>query len=321
MSSTTEKVDVRVDSSAPPTKRKMRRGNIAPYLLSAPAMLLFLMFTLIPVGYTLVMSFFAMRLTGTGVLGGTRNSVFVGIENYIAVVQDREFFAGLGRMAIYGIIAVPLTIGLALLFALLLDTAGVRLKRFGRVALFIPYAVPGVVGALLWGFMYLPETSPFSYITRAIGLGSIPFLEREGLYGSLANIAIWGGVGFNMLVIYTTLRAIPGELIEAARLDGASEVQIALRIKIPLVVPALILTGIFGLIGALQLYGEPVTLKPLSNAITETWAPLMTIYRDAFTLDNLPQAAAASNVLAIGTAALSLSVLWVVRYVNRRATR
>lgn len=321
MTEMTKTIEVRVEPTTPPARRRKRRPTLAPYLLSAPAMILFLMFTVIPVGYTLVMSFFAMRLTGTGVLGGTRTSVFVGVENYTAVVQDREFFAGLGRLAIYGMIAVPLTLGLALLFALLLDTAGVRLKRFGRVALFIPYAVPGVVGALLWGFMYLPETSPFSYITQAMGLGSIPFLEREGLYGALANIAIWGGVGFNMLVIYTTLRAIPGELVEAARLDGASEMQIALRIKIPLVVPALILTGVFGLIGALQLYGEPVTLKPLSNAITETWAPLMTIYRDAFTLDNLPQAAAASNVLAIGTAVLSLAVLWIVRSFNRRSTR
>ncbi|WP_255513442.1 carbohydrate ABC transporter permease [Homoserinibacter sp. GY 40078] len=284
-------------------------------------MVLFLAFTVIPVGYTLGSSFFAMRLTGEGVLGGIRTSVFVGLENYIAVFQNSEMLAGLGRLAIYGIIAVPLTIGLALLFALLLDSPGVRLKRFGRTAIFVPYAVPGVVAALLWGFMYLPETSPFSYITRAIGLGSIPFLEPEGLYGALANISIWAGVGFNMLVIYTSLRSIPGELLEAARLDGASEVQIALRVKVPLVLPALILTGIFGLIGALQLYGEPLTLKPMTNSISETWAPLMSIYRDAFVLDNLPEAAAASNVLAIGTVLLSLTVLFVVRRINARAAR
>lgn len=302
-------------------RTKARRSRIAPYLLSGPAMLLYLSFTVIPVGYSFVSSFFAMRLTGTGVLGGTRNSVFVGFENYLSVVQDNELLAGLGRLAIYGLIAVPMTLGLALVFALLLDTPGVRFKRFGRVALFIPYAVPGVVGALLWGFMYLPETSPFSYVTENLGLGAIPFLEAEGLYGALANIAIWGGVGFNMLVIFTTLRAIPGELVEAARLDGASELQIAMQIKLPLVVPALILTGIFGLIGALQLYGEPITLKPLTNAISDTWAPLMTIYRDAFMLDSLPQAAASANVLAIGTAALSLAVLAIVRYINRRANR
>ena len=304
-----------------PRRRGLRRPRLAPYLLSLPAMVLFLAFTVIPVGYTLGSSFFAMRLSGEGVLGGIRTTVFVGLENYLAVVNNSEMVAGLGRLAIYGVIAVPLTIGLALLFALLLDAPGVRLKRFGRTAIFVPYAVPGVVGALLWGFMYLPETSPFSYITRSIGLGSIPFLDPEGLYGALANIAIWGGVGFNMLVIYTSLRSIPGEMLEAARLDGASEVQIALRVKIPLVLPALVLTGIFGLIGALQLYGEPLTLKPMTNSISDTWAPLMSIYRDAFTLDNLPEAAAASNVLAIGTVLFSLAVLYVVRRINARSAR
>jgi multiple sugar transport system permease protein len=256
-------------------------------------------------------------LTGGGFLG-TRQTVFVWFENYAEVLTNASLVAGLGRLAIYGIIAVPLTLGLALLFALLLDANGTRLKRFGRTAIFIPYAVPGVVAALMWGFMYLPATSPFSYVTRAVGLGTIPFLEPHGLYGSIANITVWGGIGFNMLVIYTALRSIPNEMIEAARIDGASEVQVALRIKVPLVGPALVLTSIFALLGALQLYGEPAMLMPLTNSISTTWAPLMTIYRDAFVLDNLSSAAAASMVLAIGTGAVSVIVLTVVRRLSRR---
>lgn len=300
------------------TPRRRRKRSVAPYLFSAPAMLLYLAFTVLPVVYALWMSFFAQRITGGGVLG-TKQTVFVWFENYAGVLTDSALLAGLGRLAVYGIIAVPLTLGLALLFALLLDVPGARLKRFTRTAIFVPYAVPGVVAALMWGFMYLPSTSPFSYVTRALGLGSIPFLEPNGLFGAFANIAIWGGVGFNMLIIYTSLQSIPGELIEAARLDGAGEVQIALRVKVPLVAPALLLTSIFGVLGALQLYGEPLTLKPLTNAISETWAPLMTIYRDAFALDNLPAAAAASIVLAVGTAIVSLAVLGTVRLVARRA--
>lgn len=305
-------------TSTPPAPRRRRRRSLAPYLFSAPAMVLYLAFTVVPVLYALWMSFFAQRLVGGGVLG-TKQTVFVWFENYVGVLQDAALVSGLGRLALYGIIAVPLTLGLALLFALLLDAPGTRLKRFTRTAIFVPYAVPGVVAALMWGFMYLPSTSPFSYVTRALGLGSIPFLEPHGLYGAFANIAIWGGVGFNMLIIYTSLQSIPNELIEAARLDGAGEVQIALRVKVPLVGPALLLTSIFGILGALQLYGEPLTLKPLTNSISETWAPLMTIYRDAFALDNLPAAAAASMVLAVGTAIVSLIVLGTVRAVARRA--
>jgi multiple sugar transport system permease protein len=320
-----------VSTVAPPTTRtpepvrarpRRRRGRAlrsrtAPHLFILPAVVLYVCFTLIPVGYALVTSFFAQRLTGGSVIG-VKRTVYVGLENYHDVLTEGQLLSGVGRVLLYGVIAVPLTLGLALLFALLLDAPATRARGFGRTAVFVPYAVPGVVGALMWGFLYLPATSPFSYLTRGLGLGSLPFLDARGLYGAFANISIWGGVGFNMLVIFTALRSIPRELVEAARLDGAGEVQIALRIKVPLVTPALALTAIFGVLGALQLYGEPLTLKPLSTAIFDTWAPLLTIYRDAFVVDNLSGAAAASVVLALGTSAVTLVVLGLSRYLTRR---
>ncbi|MFJ4206061.1 carbohydrate ABC transporter permease [Streptomyces sviceus] len=309
-----------VTAAHPPPARRRRRGSTAPYLFSAPAMVLYTVFTVIPVVYALGSSFYAQRRTGGGALG-TRSTVFVWFDNYVSVFEDTQLTTGLRHLALYGIIAVPLTLGLALLFALLLDTPGVKLRRFARTAIFIPYAVPGVVAALMWGFMYLAGTSPFSHVTRSLGWGDIPFLGPSGIYGALANISIWGGTGFNMLVIYTALRNIPHELIEAARLDGANEIQIALRIKVPLVGPALILTGIFALLGTLQLYGEPLMLKPLTNTISNTWAPLMSIYQDAFALDDLHDAAAASIVLALGTALVSIGVLALVRISTRRGMR
>ena len=275
--------------------------------------MLYIVFTVIPVGYAIWLSLRAYRVSG-GALG-RKQDVFVWFENYIAVLQDQTFLDGFGRLLVYGVIAIPLTLGLALLFALLLDAPAVRAKRFSRTAIFIPYAVPGVVAALLWGFMYLPSTSPFSYLTKAAGWGPIPFLEESGIFGSLANIAIWGGVGFNMIIIYTSLRGIPADIYESARLDGANELQIAWRIKIPLVMPALVLTGFFSLIGTIQLYSEPATLRPMTSTISASWVPLMAIYRDAFGTDNLPQAAAASTLLAVGTVLVSALVL---RLVNRR---
>lgn len=309
-----------VTAAVPPPTRRRGRRSIAPYLFSAPAMVLYTVFTVIPVVYAFGSSFYAQRRTGGGALG-TRSTVFVWFDNYVSVFQDAQLAAGLRHLALYGIIAVPLTLGLALLFALLLDAPGVKLRRFGRTAIFIPYAVPGVVAALMWGFMYLAGTSPFSHVTRSLGWGDIPFLGPSGIYGSLANISVWGGTGFNMLVIYTALRSIPHELIEAARLDGANEIQIALRVKVPLVGPALLLTAIFALLGTLQLYGEPLMLKPLTNTISNTWVPLMSIYQDAFALDDLHDAAAASIVLAVGTALVSIGVLALVRISTRRGMR
>jgi multiple sugar transport system permease protein len=291
---------------------RAERGSRAPYLFVAPAVLLFLAFLAVPIGYAIYLSTRGLRLSGKGIFG-TREEVFVGFENYVKTLTDPGFFAGFGRLALYGLIAVPFTLGLALLFALLLDHAGSRAKRFSRTAIFIPYAVPGVTASLLWGFMYLPSTSPFSYVTRELGLGEIPFLGADGIYPSLANIAVWGGVGFNMIIIYTSLRGIPSELYDAARIDGASEWQIAWRIKIPLVAPALVLTGLFALIGTLQVYGEPTTLRPMTTEISQDWVPLMHIYRDAFIRDDLPLASAASVLLAAGTLVVSVVLLKVTQ--------
>ncbi|HXH34468.1 MAG TPA: sugar ABC transporter permease [Plantibacter sp.] len=303
--------------SATPTahsRRRKRRSTRAPWFFLAPAMVFFIAFMVIPIVYAIYLSFRGQRVESGGAFG-RRVETFIGFENYVAALTDAEFLAGLGRALTYGAIAVPSVLGLALLFSLLLDTPRARFTAFSRTAIFIPYAVPGVIASLLWGFLYLPSTSPISSIARSLGQDSLDFFSYPVLYFSLANIALWSGVGFNMIIIYTSLRAIPTEIYEAARIDGASELQIALRIKVPLVAPALVLTSLFSVIGTLQLYSEPATLRPMTSTISSTWVPLMKIYQDAFMNDNLGAAAAASVVLALGILGFSLAVL---TFFNRR---
>jgi multiple sugar transport system permease protein len=201
---------------------------------------------------------------------------------------------------------------LALLFALLLDGTRTRARGFSRTAIFLPYAVPAVVASLLWGFLYLPNVSPFAWLLRAGGLGVPNVLSSSMIMFAVANIALWGGVGFNMVVLYTSLKAIPSDLYEAARLDGASEKTIALRIKIPIVAPSLIMSFIFSLIATLQVFAEPTTLRPLTNNISTSWTPLMKVYRDAFTRNDLYSAAATSVVIALATFVLSFGFLKLV---------
>lgn len=286
------------------------RNRWAPWIFVTPALLFFAAFLLIPIGYAIFLSFRGSRIDGGGAFG-RRVETFVGLDNYSAALTDPEFAAGMGRVLIYGAITIPMVLGLALLFALLLDRPRVAGTAFSRTAIFLPYAVPGVIASLLWGFIYLPSTSPISYLVRQFEGSSIDFLSTPALYFSIANIALWTGVGFNMIIIYTSLRSIPTEIYEAARIDGASENKIALRIKIPLVLPALVLTGLFSVIGTFQLYSEPATLRPMANTISWTWVPLMKIYQEAFMNDNLGAAAAASVVLALGTLGLSLLILKV----------
>jgi multiple sugar transport system permease protein len=132
---------------------------------------------------------------------------------------------------------------------------------------------------------------------------------------SVANVGVWGGTGFNMIVMYTALRAVPSELYEAARIDGASQWQVALRIKIPMIAPALVLTGVFSLITTLQVFNEPQTLYPLTNTISQEWMPLMRVYSLAFNDNDSYKAAALSVIIA---AVMFAGSFFLLRASNKR---
>ncbi|WP_422770818.1 carbohydrate ABC transporter permease [Plantactinospora sp. WMMC1484] len=296
--------------------RRRGRRTGAPYAFLAPAVILFLAFFLAPIGYAAYLSLRKVQISGLGLGRGARTEVFAGLENYRNAVSDPELWSGTLRVLGYGALLVPTMLGLALLFALLLDRPRAQLARFSRTAIFLPYAVPAVIASLLWGFLYLPATSPLNDLLARLGLPEPDLLGTDVVFYAVVNIALWGGVGFNMIVLYTALRAIPPELYESARLDGCSEIQVALRIKIPLLVPALVMTTLFTMIATLQVFSEPMTLAPMTNSIPSTWTPLMKIYRDAFATDDRYAAAATSVLFAAVTLLLSLGFL---RLVQRRA--
>lgn len=289
--------------------RRAGRRTAVPYAFLAPAITLFVLFLLLPIVYTGYLSLRKVQVTGLGLGAGARSEVFAGLENYRIALSDTELWRGAARVLLYGGILVPTMLGLALLFALLLDTRRVGARRFSRLAIFLPYAVPAVIASLLWGFLYLPQVSPFQYGLRELGVGTVDLMSPTTVYIALVNIALWGGVGFNMIIMYTALRAIPLELYESARMDGASEVQVALRIKVPMLTPALIMTAVFSTIATLQVFSEPTTLAPLTNSLSSTWTPLMKIYRDAFVRNDIHSAAATSIVLALVTLVLSFGFL------------
>ncbi|MFF3737476.1 carbohydrate ABC transporter permease [Streptomyces sp. NPDC002566] len=299
----------------PSRAARRERARSAPYFFLLPATVLFVLFFALPIGYAVWLSFRKVKVSGLGLGAGARREVWAGLENYTAAFTDDELLNGALRVLGYGCIVVPVMLGLALLFALMLDSEKVRLSPFTRLAIFLPYAIPGVVAALLWGFLYLPDVSPFYFVLDALGLPQPDLLDGGPLYLALSNIAVWGGTGFNMIVIYTALRAVPGEVYEAAKLDGATPLQIALRIKIPMVAPSLVLTFFFSIIATLQVFSEPMTLKPLTNSVSTTWSPLMKVYRDAFRTGDVHGASAQAVIIALATLLLSFGFL---RVANRR---
>ncbi|WP_051470597.1 sugar ABC transporter permease [Arthrobacter sp. 35/47] len=285
---------------SPRTAHKGRSTREAVAVFVAPFAVLFLLFYAAPIVFAVIQSLLTVEREGTF---GPPQQVFGGFSQYVLVFQDQAFWASVGRVLLFGVVQVPVMLGLALLFALLLDSPLLKGKRFFRLAFFAPYAVPGVIAAIMWGFLYSPSLSPFGAVTSEVN-----FLGGSLVLWSIANIVTWVYVGYNMLIIYASLLAIPTEIYEAARLDGASNTQIAWRIKIPLVTPAIILTGVFSIIGTLQLLAEPQTLRSFSSAISSTYTPNLAVYTTA-SVPNYNLAAAFSVVLALATFILSFVFL------------
>jgi multiple sugar transport system permease protein len=290
----------RAAGKSPRTPHTGRSTRRAVAVFVAPFAVLFLLFYAAPIIYAVIQSLLMVERQGTF---GAPQQVFGGFTQYALVFQDSAFWASVGRVLLFGVVQVPVMLGMALLFALLLDSPLLKGKRFFRLAFFAPYAVPGVIAAIMWGFLYSPSLSPFGAVTSEIN-----FLDGSLVLWAIANIVTWVYVGYNMLIIYASLLAIPTEIYEAARLDGASNTQIAWRIKIPLVTPAIILTAVFSIIGTLQLLAEPQTLRSFSSAISSTYTPNLAVYTTA-SIPNYNLAAAFSVVLALATFILSFVFL------------
>ncbi|WP_395570647.1 carbohydrate ABC transporter permease [Streptomyces sp. BK79] len=287
-------------------RRAARRRQVtAAGVLMTPFFALLVTVFLIPVGTAVYLSFFSDDQPGLGF--GPERTVFVGLRSYAAVLTDPTFLGGLGTVALYCLIYLPLMVVGALALALLLDSGVVRLRAFAQLGLFLPHAVPGLIAALIWLYLYTPGISPVIELF-AQGDITIDFLGVHTVIPSIVNIALWSNLGYNMVVFYAALQAVPREVIEASVVDGAGPVRTALQVKTPLVRASIVMVSIFTLIWALQLFTEPMLLSQSSPMINSRFSPSMYIYDAAFTRNNYSLAAAASVVLLVCTIALSYGV-------------
>src|SRR5258708_16369802 len=269
---------------------RWRQRVVLPYLFLAPFLLLFILFFILPLGYALGISLFADRL-----VGGT---VFVGSQNYLQAFQDSSFWEGVRRMLLFMVVQVPVMLCLVLIFALLLDSGVARLRTLFRLGFFLPYAIPSVVSVLLWGYLYSPNFGPFAQLASSLHLPAPGFLTDSGMLASIGNIVTWQWTGYNMIILYAALQAIPSELYEAALVDGATGWKVARYIKIPLIAPALVLTIVFSIIGSLQLFTEPQLMSTLApNVIGYHYTPHLYAYNLAFNHQQYYYSSAISSTL------------------------
>ncbi|MFF2852867.1 carbohydrate ABC transporter permease [Streptomyces sp. NPDC058001] len=280
-----------------------RAGTVLAFL--TPFFLPFVLFYLVPVGYALWQSFRVVRRTGGQY--GTLYTTFGGFDQYEKVFQNPEFWSSIGRIGLFGIVQVPVMLFVALIMALLLDTPLLRLKPVFRITAFMPYAVPGVIAAIMWSYLYSPQLSPVVDLLNGFGLEP-DFLGPGAVLWSAANVSTWLWTGYNMLIMFSALQSIPQELYEAAKLDGANNWTIAWQIKVPIIAPSIVLTTVFSIIGTLQLYAEPAVLRQISSNISSTFTPNMLAYAVA-SGNNYQQAAAISVVIAVITFVLSFGFM------------
>jgi multiple sugar transport system permease protein len=300
-------------SRAATVRRPGRLG--APALLLAPFLLLFTAVMLVPIGYAVYLSLFTEHRSGLGF--GDSETVFTGLGNYARALGDDAYRAGFLTIGEYCLVYIPVMLGLSLAVALLLDSALARAKRFFQLALFLPHAVPGIIAALIWTYLYTPGISPVLDALNSAG-AHLDVLGHP--LSAVVNAAVWEWTGYNMVIFYAALQAIGREVLEAAVMDGAGPLRTALSIKLPLIRASITMVGLFTVIGSLQLFTEPMILRGAAPAVTSTWTPNMYAYTAAFDHNDYGLAAASSVLLALLAAVLSHVVTRATRGRSERRT-
>ena len=272
----------------------MHRHRKTAFLFLAPFLTVFVAFYLTPVFYAIYLSLFIRKRVGIG----PAKEVFGGLANYIRAIQDGDFLNGLKNMFVFGIVQVPVMLGLAIILALLLAESRGIFMKICRTAFFMPYGIPSAIGALIWGYLYSPNLSPFNQVLGALHAGAIDFLSPAVVLFSIANIVTWTWTGYNMITLFAALQNIPTELYEAAKVDGASPWDIVRSIKIPLLMPTLKLLFIFSVIGTSQLFTEAFVLRPLGY-VADNITPNLYLYLTAARDANYSYAGALAILLAL----------------------
>ena len=251
-----------IASHAPPLsafgqKRRTFRARLArrawPYFLLAPSLLLLAGFTYLPIVRVIWDSLHDR-------VHGTSTTLYVGLRNYTDVFADRAFVQSVINNLVYAVGTVPLSIALALLFALALQRSG-RVNALMRALLLFPTMVPLVAVASLFFFIFLPGVGLFDYYLGKLGARGANWLgDPDVALWSLIGITIWKNAGYYMLFYLAGLQSLSGEVLEAAAIDGANAWQRLRYVIVPLLAPTTAFVLVIALINALTQVDHVIVL-------------------------------------------------------------
>jgi len=291
------------------TKARVR-SNLTAYGFSAPYVVLLLAFGILPTGYALYESFADLQ-------GGRRG---FDLSNYIAVLSDFRFWPAVGNVLTFLLIWIPVMLIGCLGFALLLHERVGRVSGALRLIYFLPGAVTGSAAVLLWYFMLQPDLSPFGPILHAMGWQTTnDVFTNAHLPYIFATIAFMTGVGSWIVIMYGALQAIDLDVIEAARVDGADPIRIALSIKLPLIAKYIVYMLILCFAAAVQIFVEPSLFYGMTQAGSNWWSLNQLGYTFAFQQGEFGQAATVSVILLVFSTVVALIFVQRSRFFQTEA--
>ena len=273
----------------------MRR---AAYAFLAPALLLLGLFFFVPAVASLVLSLSDFDIYAIATPGAVR---FVGLRNYAELLRNPLFWTALGNTLYFVLVGGPLSVGVSLAAALALDAPLVRFKTFFRTVYFAPVVTTLVAVAVIWKYLYDPRFGLLNYGLHLLGISGPDWLGNPRLaMPSLIIMTVWKNFGYNMIIFIAGLQAVPADLYDAARVDGAGPWQRFRNVTLPTLAPTFVFVSVTTMIGYCQLFSEPYVMTQ-GGPLHATLSLVLFMYQEGFRWWHMGFAAAVSFVLFLLT--------------------
>ena len=267
-----------------------------------PSIILLLIFMLIPIVVSLVISFTDFDVYAIYNWG---NASFIGFQNYVNLMQDPLFWRALLNTLYALVVAMPLTVILALSFAALINREATYFKNFFKVSFYLPSITNTVAIAIVWAWMLNPDYGLINWFLGLFGIQGPNWLgDPIWAMPSVIMLVVWKAVGYNIILFTAGLQNIPDYLYEAAELDGASRFQQFLHVTIPSLRPTIFFVTVMTIIGYLQLFEEPYMLTA-GGPLNSTLSIVLYLYRQGFQFFKLGYASSIAFMLFLMIFALT----------------
>ena len=284
----------------------MKKQTLAAWIFIGPALAVIGLFFLLPVAAGLALSFTDFDVYA---LASLHNLRFAGLDNYVAVLQLPLFWQALYNTLQFVLLGMPLSIGLSLGCAVLLQSPLARFKPLFRTVLFAPVVTTLVAVAVIWRYLFHVRYGLINAGLATLGLDPVDWLgDPRWAMPAITVFAVWKGFGANMIIFIAALQAIPDELYEAARMDGATRWAQFRFITLPMMGPTLLLVSVLTLAGYFQLFAEPYVMTQ-GGPLQSTVSVLYLMYEEGFRWWNLGRASAVAFLLFVLMVVVSQGLL------------